>query len=119
MSARAQAARGYRLRPAPRGRGRGGRSSSRVNWDRAGRIALVIVLGLVLASYVSPAINFLDAWRDSRAEHASVAELRVENARLQQRISALEGPGAAERAAREQGWIAPGEGSWVIAGLGR
>lgn len=119
MSARAQPARGYRLRPAPRGRGRAGRPASRVNWERAGRVALVIVLALVLASYVSPAINFFDAWRDSRAEHAKVADLRAESARLQQRLTALEGPDAAERAAREQGWIAPGESSWVIEGLGR
>ena len=119
MSARAQAARGYRLRPAPRARGQRGRPASRVNWDRAGRIALVIVLALVLASYVSPAINFLDAWRDSRAEHAKLAELRVETARLQQRLAALERPDAAERAARAQGWIAPGERAWVIEGLGR
>lgn len=119
MSARAQAARGYRLRPAPRARGRGGRPASRVHWDRAGRIALVVVLALVLVSYVSPAINFVDAWRDSRAEHAAVAELRAENAKLEQRLAALESPGAAERAARQQGWIAPGERAWVIEGLGR
>ena len=79
----------------------------------------MIVIGLVLVSYISPAVNFLDAWRDSRAEHASVAELRTENAQLQERLAALEAPDAAERAAREQGWIAPGESSWVIEGLGR
>ena len=117
MSARAPAARGYRLRPAPRAPGRGGRPASRVNWDRAGRIALVIVLALVLASYVSPAIDFLDAWRDSRAEHAHLAELREENAQLRQRLATLDSPDAAERAAREQGWVAPGEGAWVIQGL--
>jgi len=79
----------------------------------------VIVLALVLASYVSPAINVVDAWRDSRAEHAAVAELRAENARLQQRLAALQRPDAAQRAARKQGWIAPGERAWVIEGLGR
>lgn len=118
MSARAQPARGYRLRPAPRTRRRG-RSASRVDWDRVGRIALVIVLALVLVSYINPTLNFFDAWRDSRAEHASVAELRAENANLQQRLAALQAADAAERAAREQGWVAPGERSWVIEGLGR
>ena len=116
MSARAQAARGYRLRAAPRGR-RDRRSASRIDWERLGRIALVIVLALVLVSYVNPTLNFLDAWRDSRAEHAHLAELREENAQLRQRLATLDSPDAAERAAREQGWVAPGEGAWVIQGL--
>lgn len=116
MSARAPAARGYRLRPAPR---RGGRAASRIDWDRAGRIALVIVLALVLVSYVSPALNVFDAWRDSRTEHAQLAELRKENAALRQDVAALQGTDAAERAARKQGWIGPGERAWVIEGLGR
>jgi cell division protein FtsB len=116
MSARASAARGYRLRPAPRARKRGA-ASSRVRWDRLGRVALVIVLFAILASYINPAVNFIDAWRDSRAEYSQLRELRVENAKLRERLNALDGPGAAERAARRLGMAEPGEGSYVIRGL--
>jgi cell division protein FtsB len=116
MSARAQAARGYRMRPAPRTRRRGA-PASRIRWDRVGRVALVLVLAAVLISYVSPALNFLDAWRDSRGEHASVAELREENAKLQERLAVLNSPDAAEREARRSGMVVTGEGAYVVHGL--
>jgi cell division protein FtsB len=116
MSARAQAARGYRMRPAPRSR-KGGRPVSRFRWDRVGRVALVIVLFAILASYINPAVNFIDAWRDSRAEYSQLREQRAESAKLRERIAALDGPGAAERGARKLGMVAEGEGSYVIRGL--
>lgn len=106
------------MRPAPRARG-GGRAASRVHWDKVGRVVLVLVFFAVLASYVGPAINVLDAWRDSRSEHANLADLRAENATLRQRIATLGGPDAAERGARKVGMVALGEGSYVIRGLGR
>ena len=106
------------MRPAPRSRA-GGRPASRVHWDKVGRVVLVLVLFAVLASYISPAINFLDAWRDSRAEHANLADLREENAKLKERIATLGGPDAAERGARKVGMVSPGEGSYVIRGLDR
>ena len=90
-----------------------------MHWDKVGRVALVLVFFAVLASYVGPAINFFDAWRDSRTEHANLAELRTENAELRRRIATLGGPDAAERAARKVGMVAPGEGSYVIRGPGR
>ena len=115
MSARAQAARGYRLRPAPRKAG--GRGASRIRWDRLGRVALVIVLFAILASYINPVVNLVDAWRDSHAERASLEDLRQENVKLRERLAVLDGPDAAERAARKLGMVAPGERSYVIRGL--
>ena len=41
-------------------------------------MVLVIVLFVVLLSYVNPAVNFIDAWRDSRAARSQLAELRIE-----------------------------------------
>lgn len=111
VGARAQAARGYRLRPAPR---RGGRRASRIRWDKLGRVVLVIVLFAVLASYVSPMLNFVDAWRDSRSERAELQDLQREYKELQSRAATLDGPDAAERAARHLGMVAPGERSYVI-----
>jgi cell division protein FtsB len=113
MSTRAQSAAGYRLRPAPRSRSRG-RPASRVRWDKVGRVALVLVLFLVLASYVNPALKFFDSWRDARSEHAALGELREDNAKLRQRITILGGSDAAERAARKQGLIIPGEAAYTV-----
>jgi cell division protein FtsB len=115
MTARAQAARGYRMRPAPR-RGRAG-ARSRIQWDRLGRVLLVLVFFLVLAWYVNPVVNFVDAWQDSRAERTNLAELKQENAQLKNRAAGLEGPDAEERAARRLGMVAEGERSFVIRGL--
>jgi cell division protein FtsB len=116
VSTRAQAARGYRLRPARRSsRGRG----SRIQWDRVGRVALVLVLALICISYVGPSLNFIDAWKDAKAEHQSLTELRAENEELRKRLGNLEGPDAAERGARKIGMVLPGEGAFVVRGLNR
>jgi cell division protein FtsB len=112
MSARTQTA-GYRLRPAPRSRSRG-RPASRIHWDKVGRVALVLVLFLVLVSYVGPGLKFFDAWRDARAEHAALGDLREENARLRERIVSLDGSDAAERAARKQGLVKLGEKAYTL-----
>lgn len=111
MTARAQAARGYRPRPARR---RGGQRSSRIRWDKLGRVVLVLVFFAILASYVGPAMKFVDAWRDSGAEKAQLQDLQRENAQLRSRAGSLDGPDAADRAARRLGMIAAGERSYVI-----
>ena len=84
-------------------------------------MALVLVLALICISYVGPAINFVDAWRDSKSEHASLAELRSENAKLKQRLATLDGPDAAERGARKIGMVDEGNGeaAYVVRGLNR
>jgi cell division protein FtsB len=84
-----------------------------------GRIALVLVLLAILASYVRPALNFFDAWKDSKAEHASLAQLTKENQQLKRRVTQIQGPDASERAARKLGMTLPGEGSYVVRGLSR
>ena len=79
----------------------------------------MLVLLAILDSYVKPALNFFDAWRDSKAEHASLAKLTKENQQLKQRMTQIQGPDAAERAARKLGMVAAGEGSYVVRGLSR
>ncbi len=80
-------------------------------------MVLVIVLFVVLLSYVNPAVNFIDAWRDSRTQRSEVLELRQEHERLAAKAAALEDSGAAVRAARKLGMVAEGERSYVIRGL--
>ena len=73
-------ARAYRVAPRRRARGR---PASRIHWDKLGRVVLVIVLFLILLSYVNPAVNFIDAWRDSHTQRSELLELRQEHSRGQ------------------------------------
>ncbi len=84
------------------------RSASRVDWERLGRISLVLILFVILVLYINPVVNFVDAWRDSGAEKAQLAELKQENAELQSRAPTLEHSDAAELGARRSGHGEPG-----------
>ena len=77
----------------------------------------MIVLFLILLSYVNPAVNFIDAWRDSHTQRSELVELRQEHDRLAARAAALEDSSAAVRAARKLGMVAVGERPYVIRGL--
>ena len=114
MSARAHRSTQRRYRVAPRSRSR---RRSRIDWERAGRIALVLVLFLIVALYVNPLAGFVDAWQESRAEKANLAELEQTNAELKQRVAALSQPGGAEREARKMGMVGEGEKPFVVRGL--
>lgn len=100
-------------RVAPRRAGR----ASRVRWDRIGRVALVLVLFLVIASYVGPSLNVFESWRDSTAAEARLAELKDENDRLTRQAKALEGDAAAIAEARKLGMVGPAERAYVVDGL--
>jgi cell division protein FtsB len=78
---------------------------------------LVIVLFAILFSYVNPVVNFVDAWRDSKAQQAELEQLTRQRGRLAARAAALQDPDAAAQAARKLGMIAEGERSYVMRGL--
>ncbi len=99
-------------------RARGG-SRSRVDWDRIGRIALVLVLFAVLLSYLNPVVKLTDAWRDSHTERTRFERLTAQNEELRRREQALSDPDALEREARALGMVSPGERPYVIRGLRR
>lgn len=73
---------------------------------------------MIVALYVNPVSNFLDAWQESKAEQQRLAEVRAENEDLKRQATALDDPDAAEREARRIGMVAPGERSYVIRGSG-
>ena len=85
-----------------------------MDWERLGRISLVLILFVILALYINPVVNFVDAWRDSGSESAQLAELKQENQQLQNRAQTLEHSDAAELGARELGMVHPDERSVVI-----
>lgn len=105
----------YRARVVPRGDA-GGRTS-RIRWDRFGRVVLVLVLFAVLISYIGPTLHVFDTWRQARAGQSRLADLKVENARLQRQARELDRPSAAIAEARKLGMVAPGEHPYVIDGL--
>jgi cell division protein FtsB len=103
-------AHGYRLYRARGSR----RRRTRIDWDRLGRIALVLVLFAILLSYLNPVVNLVDSWRDSHAERDNFSALVKENRELRERKAALADPETIEREARRLGMIEPGERSYVI-----
>jgi cell division protein FtsB len=121
MSTHASAARSApRRRPAARKRrpaARGG--PSRIKWDRVGRIALTLVLGAVLYSYLNPAIDFVKTYTATTAAKAQLHELLHENRKLHNRVQSAKDPLIVDREARGQGMVAEGETPIVIHGLNR
>lgn len=117
MSATAvRSRRRYKARVAPR-KGQGRTTASRIQWDRVGRIALVLVVFLILASYVKPTINLISTWRESKAAEQELAELKRENAKLEKRAELLKTPAAAMAEARKLGMVGPGEQAFKVSGL--
>lgn len=94
-------------------------ASGSVRWDRVGRVALLLVLGLVLILYVGPARSFVSTWRESNGKRAEVHRLEAENRRLQARRRALEDPRTLETEARKLGMVRLGERAFIIQNLGR
>jgi len=103
--------RAYRVAPRRPG---ASRPASRVDWERLGRVSLVVILFVILVLYINPIVNFVDAWRDSGAEKAQLAELKQENQELKSTAATLENSDAAEVGARSLGMVSPDERSVVI-----
>ena len=106
---------GLYFRLAPRKTARGNRAS-RVDWDRFGRVALVIVLFVVVILYVNPVSSFLDAYKERKAEESRLAEVKAEHSALSKQTGAFEDPDAAELEAKKLGMVGAGERSYVIRG---
>lgn len=77
-------------------------------------MVLVLVLFAILAYYVNPAINFVDAWRGTHAERAQLQQLSREHSRLVAKAASLKDADAASEQARRLGMIASGERAYVI-----
>jgi cell division protein FtsB len=89
----------------------------KINWDRFGRVALVIVLFAILVSYLNPVVNFVHAWRDSKTTKEHLAELRQENVDLQRQAADDSSDAVLVREARRLGMVRPGERAWTIKNL--
>ncbi len=103
--------RAYRIAPRRPG---ARRTASRVDWERFGRVSLVLILFGILVLYINPVVNFVDAWRDSKAESVQLEELKQEYQGLRAKAQTLEHSDAAELGARRLGMVDPDERSVVI-----
>jgi cell division protein FtsB len=93
------------------------RRRTQIRWDRLGRWALILVLGLVLYLYVGPAAKWVSTYQEAGRKRAAVAALKAENERLRERRKELKDPAALEREARRLGMVKAGEKSYVIEDL--
>ena len=114
MTSHAAARRVPRRRPVSRSRARGG---SQINWERFGRVILVIVLFAVLASYLRPVTGLLHAWQDSKSSKETLTQLQDENAQLQREAAADSTNAVLIREARKLGYVRTGERAFVVDGL--
>ena len=87
---------------------------SRIHWHRVGRLALLLVLGVILLLYIRPVVHWVEQRNTASHSRADLQRLQDEHDRLEKRLRALSGPGAVEREARSMGMVKQGERSYVI-----
>jgi len=88
-----------------------------IRWDRVGRVALLAVLGIILALYISPAKHWIEQSATAGAQREELGRLKSEQGRLRGQVRDLRRPAALEREARKLGMVKRGERSYVIEGL--
>jgi cell division protein FtsB len=90
------------------------RRLTRIRWDRLGRWALIVVLGLVLYLYIGPALTWVSTYKEAGRKRAEVAALKAQSKRLLDRRKYLRDPASLEREARRLGMVKAGEKSYVV-----
>jgi cell division protein FtsB len=112
-----------RTRPATRGQAGGyavaRRAAERIRWDRVGRVALLVTLGIVVCLYIQPALSIFNTWRAERRQANVVHQLLRSNASLERQVKALNRPLTIAADARKLGMVRAGEKSYVVLGMPR
>ncbi len=93
------------------------RRTKSIRWDRVGRTALLLVLGVILLLYIPPAMRWFEQRQTAGRQSAELQELQREHEELQARLESLRGPDAVEREARRLGMVRLGERPIVIENL--
>ncbi len=88
----------------------------RVRWDRAGRVALLVVIAVVIGIYAQRTLAYLSTSAQAAHQRAVVTQLERQNAALTRRQSALNQPATIVRDARALGMVRPGEQPYVLTG---
>jgi cell division protein FtsB len=104
-------------RPAPRPRHVPLRSAAiRVRWERLGRVALLVVLGAVLALYAEHAVSWLSTRSANVRQNDIVRSLEIRHAQLERSERTLNDPTTIIRRARQLGMTRAGEQPYAITG---
>lgn len=88
-----------------------------IRWDRVGRTALLIVLGVIVLLYIPPVTHWFEQRATAERQRAEVGALQREHEELETRLESLRGPDAIEREARRLGMVRVGERAVVIENL--
>jgi cell division protein FtsB len=87
-----------------------------IHWHRVGRVALLLVLGVIVLLYIRPVAHWIQQRNTAAHSRADLRQLQAEHDRLEKRLDSLTGPRAIERQARSMGMVKQGERSYVIEG---
>ncbi len=88
----------------------------RVRWDRAGRVALLMVIAVVIGIYAQRTLAYFSTSAQASHQLAVVTRLERENAALTRQQNALNQPATIVRDARALGMVRPGEQPYVLTG---
>ena len=88
-----------------------------IRWDRVGRTALLVVLGVIVLLYVGPVVHWFEQSSSAARQRAELEALHREYDELRARKEGLTGPEAVEREARRLGMVRIGERAVVIEDL--
>ena len=77
----------------------------------------MLVFFAILFSYISPAMNFFDAWRGSHDTDSQLQSLQLEHKHLSAKAASLNDPGTEIEEARRMGMVLEGERSFVVKNL--
>ena|SRR5579862_7679109 len=88
----------------------------RVRWDRAGRVALLVVFVVVVGLYIQHTISYFSTRAQANGEQAIVNQLARENAALTKQQQSLTAPATIVRDARALGMVRPNERPYTVVG---
>jgi hypothetical protein len=95
------------------------RAAERIRWDRVGRVALLVTLGIVVCLYIQPALSIFNTWRAERQQATVVHQLLGSNASLERQVKALGRSSTIVADARALGMVRSGEKPYVVLGMPR
>ena len=113
--ARSTSSRPARRRPAARRNPDS--NAGRIQWDRLGRVLLVLLVAGLLISYIGPLVNLAKTYRSAGATKVQLHQVQAKNDLLERRVDHIKGDAVLQREARSQGMINPGETPYVVNGI--
>jgi cell division protein FtsB len=94
-------------------------AAGRIRWDRVGRVALLVTLGIVVCLYIQPALSIFNTWRAERQQANAVHQLLHSNAALERQVKSLGRSSTIIANARALGMVRSGEKPYVVIGMPR